>query len=195
MSDSARLWSDSIPKVWFKKLFFKRLEIGKMKESITQVGGQNSAHTSELVRMIYNSHNQLPHVSLFHVNNFSFVISAVKPVSPANIEHIIVDWIWGAGGLQSKTWTKSTLHNSGRFLNSSKKQFNVTFCQKVGEDSVVVTGGGASPNGVKAFVTQYSGLQEGQVDKRCENFTRVWFYQAGDDYSYHCMTKLVTLLL
>ena len=32
----------------------------------------------------------------------------------------------------------------------------------------MVTGGGASPNGVKAFVTQYSGLQDGQVDKRCE---------------------------
>ena len=48
------------------------------------------------------------------------------------------------------------------------KQFNDKFCQKVEEDSVVVTGGGASPNGVKSFVTQYSGLQEGQVDKRCE---------------------------
>ena len=50
------------------------------------------------------------------------------------------------------------------------KQFNDKFCQKVEEDSVVVTGGGASPNGVKAFVTQYSvsGLQEGQVDKRCK---------------------------
>ena len=48
------------------------------------------------------------------------------------------------------------------------KQFNDKFCQKVEEDSVVVTGGGASPNGVKAFVTQYSGLQEGKVDKRCE---------------------------
>ena len=50
------------------------------------------------------------------------------------------------------------------------KQCNDKFCQKVEEDSVVVTGGGASPNGVKAFVTQYSvsGLQEGQVDKRCK---------------------------
>ena len=48
------------------------------------------------------------------------------------------------------------------------KQFNDKFCQKVEVDSVVVTGGGASPNGVKAFVTQYSGLQEGQVDKRCK---------------------------
>ena len=80
------------------------------------------------------------------------------------------------------------MHNSGRFLNSSKKQFNVTFCQKVGEDSVVVTGGGASPNGVKAFVTQYSGFQEVQVDKRCEllesNLTKV----------EKIMTKLVTLL-
>ena len=54
------------------------------------------------------------------------------------------------------------------YVNFSTLQFNDKFCQKVEEDSVVVTGGGASPNGVKSFVTQYSGLQGGQVDKRCE---------------------------
>ena len=194
MSDNARLWSDSIPKVWFQKIFFNRLKAGKMKESITQVGGQNSAHTSELVRRICDSY--LINFLVFHVDTFVLFLSVIsaqwnQPHQPLHyIEKIIVDWIWGAGGLQSKTWTKSTLHNSGRFFkfpnwetfaiwNSQdimltsqlwNKQCNDKFCQKVEEDSVVVTGGGASPNGVKAFVTQYSvsGLQEGQVDKRCE---------------------------
>ena len=33
----------------------------------------------------------------------------------------------------------------------------------MGDSAIVITGGGASPDGVKAFVTEYTGIQEGEV--------------------------------
>ena len=34
----------------------------------------------------------------------------------------------------------------------------------MGDDAIVITGGGPSPDGVKAFVTEYTGLNGGEVN-------------------------------
>jgi len=66
-------------------------------------------------------------------------------------------------GGQNSAHTSELLTESGGLEGFSPKHGPSQHCTiQVEEDSVVVTGGGASPNGVKAFVTQYSGLQEGQ---------------------------------
>ena len=47
-----------------------------MKESITQVGGQNSAHTSELVRRICDSYSI--NFLVFHVDTFVLFLSVIS---------------------------------------------------------------------------------------------------------------------
>ena len=39
----------------------------------------------------------------------------------------------------------------------------------------MITGGGTSPNGVKAFVTEYSGIVEGEVVSLCHNNKHCFF--------------------
>ena len=41
--------------------------------------------------------------------------------------------------------------------------FDTLHISKVGDSAIVITGGGTSPDGVKAFVTEYTGIQEGEV--------------------------------
>ena len=44
----------------------------------------------------------------------------------------------------------------------------------LGDSAIVITGGGASPDGVKAFVTEYTGIQEGEVKNFFEDDNDDW---------------------
>ena len=51
---------------------------------------------------------------------------------------------------------------------------NLLHVLKVGDSAIVITGGGTSPDGVKAFVTEYTGIQEGEVKNFFEDDNDDW---------------------